>query len=81
MSWRRATSARPSRRSAAKKGGADAQALGRSRGGFGTKLHVCVDALGLPVRLALGPGQQSDMTPACDLIHGLAAQALIVSAR
>lgn len=32
-----------------------------------------MDALGLPVRVALGPGQQSDMTPACDLIEGLAA--------
>jgi transposase len=37
-------------------------------------LHVCVDALGLPVRLILGPGQQNDMAPARDLIEGLAAQ-------
>ncbi|AAK23189.1 ISCc1, transposase OrfB [Caulobacter vibrioides CB15] len=65
---------RPSRWRAAKKGGPHAQALGRSRGGFGTKIHVCVDALGLPVRIALGPGQQNDMAPACDLIDGLAAQ-------
>jgi len=65
---------RPSRRSAAKKGGAYAQALGRSRGGFGTKLHVCVDALGLPVRLITGPGQQNDMAAACNLIQGLPAQ-------
>ncbi|MDQ1154787.1 transposase [Brevundimonas sp. SORGH_AS 993] len=56
------------------KRGADAQALGRSRGGFGTNIHVCVDALGLPVRILLGPGQQNDMAPACDLIDGLAAQ-------
>ena len=54
-----------------KKRGAQAQALGRSRGGCGTKLHAVVDALGLPVRFALGPGQQSDMAPACDLIRGL----------
>ena len=64
----------PSRWRAAKKGGSHAQALGRSRGGFGTKLHVCVDALGLPVRLLLGPGQQNDMAPARDLIEGLPAQ-------
>jgi transposase len=25
----------------------------------------------LPVRFALGPGQQNDMAPACDLIRGL----------
>jgi transposase len=48
-----------------------AQALGRSRGGFGTKLHAVVDALDLPVRFALGPGQQNDMAPACELMQGL----------
>lgn len=53
------------------KGGSETQALGRSRGGFCTKLHAVVDALGLPVRFALGPGQQNDMAPACDLIDGL----------
>ena len=31
------------------KGGGDDQALGRSRGGFGTKIHIAVDALGNPV--------------------------------
>lgn len=59
------------------KRGAQAQALGRSRGGFGTKIHAVVDALGLPVRFMLGPGQQNDTAPACDLIRGLkAAQVL-----
>ncbi|WP_152619672.1 IS5 family transposase [Paramagnetospirillum magnetotacticum] len=60
-----------------KKGGPQAQALGRSRGGFGTKLHAVVDALGLPVRFELGPGQQNDMAPACDLITGLSADQVI----
>jgi transposase len=32
-----------------KRGGAQAQALGRSRGSFGTKIHAVVDALGLPI--------------------------------
>jgi transposase len=62
---------------AAKKGGQDAQALGRSRGGFGTKLHVCVDATGLPVRLILGPAQQHDITAAHDLIQALEAEHVI----
>lgn len=48
----------PSRQGSGKKGGAQAQALGRSRGGFRTKIHAVVDALGLPVRFMLGPGQQ-----------------------
>ncbi|WP_298016094.1 IS5 family transposase [uncultured Parasphingopyxis sp.] len=60
-----------------KKGGAQAQALGRSRGGFGTKIHAVVDALGLPVRFALGPGQQNDIVPACNLIRGLSARQVL----
>jgi transposase len=34
-------------------GGQAEQALGRSRGGFGTKIHVAVNGLGLPVTLHL----------------------------
>ncbi|XUP58122.1 IS5 family transposase [Allorhizobium sp. Av2] len=60
-----------------KKGGPQAQALGRSRGGFGCKIHAVVDALGLPVRFQLGPGQQNDMAPACDLVRGLPAQKVL----
>lgn len=44
--------------------GADDQALGRSRGGFGTKLHLAVDALGNPVTLHLSPGQDADVSHA-----------------
>ena len=32
-------------------------ALGRSRGGFGTKLHLVTDGAGLPLAVALSPGQ------------------------
>ncbi len=45
---------------------AQAQALGRSRGGFGTKIHAVVDALGLPIRFILGSSRQNDMALACD---------------
>ena len=38
------------------------EALGRSRGGFSSKLHVAVDAQGQPVELCLGPGQEHDIT-------------------
>ena len=37
---------------AVKQEGVD-QALGRSRGGFGTKLHIAVDGLGNPVEFIL----------------------------
>nr|CAM77450.1 transposase, IS4 [Magnetospirillum gryphiswaldense MSR-1] len=67
----------PSCRGATKKGGQEAQALGRSRGGFGTKIHAVVDALGLPVRFKLGPGQQNDMAPAQELIDGLKAEQVL----
>jgi transposase len=39
--------------------GAD-HCLGRSRGGLTTKIHVVVDAQGLPVRLGLTAGQAHD---------------------
>jgi transposase len=40
------------------------EALGRSRGGFSTKIHVAVDALGNPVTIHLSPGQDADISHA-----------------
>jgi transposase len=45
--------------------------LGRSRGGFGTKIHTAVNGLGLPVRLVLTPGQAADVTQAKPLLEGV----------
>ena len=42
----------------------DDQALGRSRGGFGTKLHRGCESLGNPVSLHLSPGQDAGCTHA-----------------
>ena len=53
-----------------KSGGQAAQALGRSRGGFSTKIHINVDALGNPLRLTLTAGQRHDITQADALIAG-----------
>jgi transposase len=36
------------------------QALGRSRGGFGTKIHFVVNGIGNPIRAILTPGQAGD---------------------
>ena len=36
------------------------QALGRSRGGFSTKIHFLVNGLGKPLRALLTPGQAAD---------------------
>ena len=65
---------RPPARGRRKKGGTDTdlnqQALGRSRGGFSTKLHVVVNGLGLPVEFKLTPGQAADVTQAEALLEG-----------
>jgi len=53
-----------------KRGSQSEQALGRSRGGFSTKIHVTVDGLGYPLRLRLTAGQRHDITQAPDLIAG-----------
>lgn len=57
-------------RSPKKSGGQAAQALGRSRGGFSTKIHASVDALGNPLRFLLTAGQRHDITQADNLITG-----------
>ena len=54
-----------------KSGGQEAQALGRSRGGFSTKIHVTVDGLGNPMRIRLTAGQASDIGQAVALVDGL----------
>jgi transposase len=41
------------------KGGGD-QALGRSRGGFGTKIHLLTDSLGVPLAAILSPGERHE---------------------
>ena len=62
------TRAHPCAAGALKKyGGAEAQALGRSRGGFGTKIHIAVDALGNPLKIILTPGQKHDINQAENL--------------
>lgn len=44
------------------------EGLGRSKGGFTTKIHAKVDALGNPLKLIVTPGQNSDFTKAEELI-------------
>ena len=59
------------RRVPQKNGGQADQALGRSRGGFSTKIHVTVDGLGNPLRLSLTAGQRHDIMQAEDMIVDL----------
>ncbi len=53
-----------------KKGQQDQEALGRSKGGFTTKIHAVVDALGQALRFTLTPGQRHDITQASSLLKG-----------
>ena len=46
----------------------DCEALGRSRGGFSTKLHLVCDGLGNPLTAILTPGQQHENTVCTELM-------------
>jgi len=41
-------------------GNADKQALGRSRGGYSTKLHFLTDGQGIPLSVTATPGQRNE---------------------
>jgi transposase len=54
-----------------------AQSLGRSRGGFSTKIHLATDALGNAMRFILTGGERNDITPADSLVAGVCAAQVI----
>jgi transposase len=56
---------------------ADKEALGRSRGGFGSKIHAAADGLGLPIKFILTEGQAADSTQAIPLMDGLSPLACL----
>ena len=59
-------------------GGQGSQALGRSRGGFSTKIHIAVDGLGNPLHFMLTAGQRHNITCAEALIDGYNSEYVIV---
>jgi transposase len=64
-------------RSAKKNGGPEAEALGRSRGGYSTKVHGAITGLGCPAKILLTPGQQSDVSQAKTLIEDVPIEVVI----
>ena len=48
--------------------------LGRSRGGFGTKIHLATDAGGLPLNIVLSPGLAHESLFALRLLDGIGVQ-------
>ena len=63
-----------------KNGGQKSEALGRSRGGFTTKLTAAVNDAFLPLRFTLTAGARHDVTQAPALITGYKCQYVIADA-
>ena len=63
-----------------KNGGQTSEALGRSQGGFTTKLNAAVSDAFLPLRFTLTAGARHDVTQAPTLITGYTCQYIIADA-
>ena len=59
------------------KKGAAAQGIGRSRAGLSTKVHLVVDALGLPLIFEITEGQRHDTQPAKELLSQAGCRCLL----
>jgi transposase len=57
------------------------QSMGRSRGGLTSKIHAVVDSNGLPVRLALSPGETHDVRLAKKLLSRLKSGSMLLADR
>ena len=60
-----------------RKRGAAQHGIGRSRGGLSTKVHLIVDALGLPLTFVITEGQRHDNQPAHELIARVKSRCLL----
>jgi transposase len=67
------TTSKAHRCSAGGKSGAEAQAIGRSRGGRTTKIHAVADVSGRLIAFDLTLGQRGDIRPAAALLEPLPA--------
>ena len=63
-----------------KNGGQQSEALGRSKGGFTTKLNAAVNDAFLPLRFTLTAGARHDVTQAPALIDGYTCQYIVADA-
>ncbi|MCU0692569.1 MAG: transposase [Polyangiaceae bacterium] len=73
--WTARSNERTSTRLAEK--GAEANAIGRSRGGPTTKIHLVIDALGLPLFFEVTAGQKHDCQSAASLIEAAKPECLL----
>ena len=56
---------------------AEDEALGRSQGGFGCKVHALCDAIGLPIKFILTGGQEAECKQAIPLLENVMASAVL----
>ncbi|MCY3899278.1 MAG: transposase [Caldilineaceae bacterium] len=61
-----------------KRGRQNEQCLGRSRGGFSSKIHLLVDALGFPLQFILTGGERHDLSQAESLLAPIHYDAVTV---
>ena len=57
--------------------GGQREALGRSRGGLSTKVHLVANAQSRPVRFSITGGQRADVSRALPLLTGIETGAVI----
>ena len=53
------------------------QDMSRTKGGLNTKIHLAVDAHGMPVRILITEGTRADCKEAVHLIEGISAETLL----
>jgi len=58
-------------------GGREAQDIGKTKGGWNTKVHAAVDKDGAPVALLLSPGNEADVSHATDLLENVVATTVV----
>ena len=68
---------RAHRHAAGALGGQDKQGLGRSCGGFSSKIHAKVDAFGMPLHIVVTAGQAADIKQAESLVRNDACENLL----
>lgn len=71
------TTIRAHRHAAGARGGQGKQGLGRSCGGFSSKIHAKVDAFGRPLKFIITEGQAADIGQASSLIGDEQCQNLL----
>lgn len=58
-------------------GGKTINGIGKTKGGWGTKVHVVVDGLGHPIDIKITEGQRNDCTQAIELLRGKISENVI----